>query len=113
MGQRMIVLVIPAWLALALVSLLIFPPAALIPAVGLILSLVWFFQRYEAIQLKRREKAIEKAVRRLDSNERLDSQNRAGRYVAPGAIPRTLPKKFMTDAEQFRWANKLGEFSES
>jgi hypothetical protein len=94
------------------VALLIFAlPAGLIVGAALVAYLLWrWSNRRTRIAQDRRAAAISVAVDELPSAERYDWSNREGRYAAPGAIPRTLPVRFMTEGERRRRDNRTAEF---
>jgi hypothetical protein len=94
------------------VALLIFAlPAGLIVGAALIAYLVWRWSNRRArIAQDRRAAVISIAVDQMPSAERYDWSNREGRYAAPGAIPRNLPIRFMTEGERRRRDNQTAEF---
>jgi hypothetical protein len=99
-------------LFLVVVGLLIFAlPAGLIVGAALVAYLLWrWLNRKTRIEQERRAAAILIAVDELPRAERYDWYNKEGRYVAPGAIPRTLPIRFMTEEEKRRRENRTAEF---
>jgi hypothetical protein len=101
-------------LLLVVVGLLIFAlPAGLIVGAALVAYLLWrWFNRRTRIEQQRRAAAILVAVDALPRVERYCWYNKEGRYAAPGAIPRTLPIRFMTEEEKRRRDNRTAEFGE-
>jgi hypothetical protein len=99
-------------LFLVVVGLLIFAlPAGLILGAGLVAYLLWrWLNRKTRIEHESRAAAILIAVDELPRVERYNWYNKEGRYAAPGAIPRTLPIRFMTEGEKLRRDNGSAEF---